>query len=113
MPPVRDPAAPPPVTARPGCVPLARVRPVRHPTSPGTLDPRWVTATVRTALDEDLGPAPGRDVTTQATVPADELGTAHLVARQAGVVAGLPVVQDVLDQVAQRLGLPAASVEHR
>ena len=45
------------------------------------LDPDWLASTVAIALDEDLGPAPGRDVTTQATVPPDETGTAHLVAR--------------------------------
>ncbi|HEY0214994.1 MAG TPA: carboxylating nicotinate-nucleotide diphosphorylase [Cellulomonas sp.] len=82
-------------------------------TDPGTLDPAWLTRTVATALDEDLGAAPGRDVTTQATVPADTLGTAHLVAREAGVVAGLPVVAEVLRQVTERLGLAAAAVDQR
>ncbi len=43
------------------------------------------------ALAEDL--AGGIDVTTAATVPADELGRAELVARSAGVVAGLPVAE--------------------
>jgi nicotinate-nucleotide pyrophosphorylase (carboxylating) len=45
--------------------------------------------TVRRALDEDLGAA--GDVTTLATVPPDATATARLVARQAGVVAGLQV----------------------
>jgi nicotinate-nucleotide pyrophosphorylase (carboxylating) len=45
------------------------------------------------ALAEDL--AGGIDVTTAATVPADEIGRADLVARTAGVVAGLPVAQVV------------------
>ncbi len=44
-----------------------------------------------TALAEDL--AGGIDVTTAATVPAGELGRADLVARSAGVVAGLPVAE--------------------
>ncbi|HEY0187102.1 MAG TPA: carboxylating nicotinate-nucleotide diphosphorylase [Cellulomonas sp.] len=78
---------------------------------PGLLDPRWLTRTVATALDEDLGAAPGRDVTTQATVPADLVGTAHLVAREAGVVAGLITVTEVLRQVADRLDLPAGRVD--
>lgn len=78
---------------------------------PGLLDQRWLTTTVATALDEDLGAAPGRDVTTQATVPGDRLGTAHLMARETGVVAGLTVVAEVLRQVADRLDLPAAHVE--
>ncbi|MEK8227641.1 hypothetical protein NKG05_18270 [Oerskovia sp. M15] len=51
------------------------------------LDPRWVADIVTRALDEDLGPTPGRDVTTQATVPPSGTGTAHLVARADGVVA--------------------------
>jgi len=74
------------------------------------LDPAWVAQTVARALDEDLGAAPGRDVTTQATVPADETGTAHLVARADGVVAGLVVVEEVTRQVAERLGLPPVVV---
>lgn len=66
---------------------------------------------MRVALDEDLGPEPGRDLTTQSTVPADLIGTAHLVARAAGVVAGLPVVAEVLAQVAARFDLPAPTVD--
>jgi len=77
------------------------------------LDPSWVATTVRTALDEDLGPAPGRDVTSQATVPSTALGTADLVARQAGTVAGLVVVDEVLAQVADRFGLGRPSVAYR
>ena len=69
------------------------------------LDPDWLARTVAIALDEDLGVAPGRDVTTQATVPPDETGTAHLVARADGVLAGLVVVPEVLRQTAGRLGL--------
>jgi len=77
------------------------------------LDAAWLSRTVAVALDEDLGPAPGRDVTTQATVDPALTGEAHLVAREAGVVAGLPVVAEVLRQVAERLGLPAAAVDQR
>lgn len=77
------------------------------------LDPAWLTRTVAVALDEDLGAAPGRDVTTQATVDPDVRGEAHLVAREAGVVAGLPVVAEVLRQVTERLGLAAAAVDQR
>jgi nicotinate-nucleotide pyrophosphorylase (carboxylating) len=77
------------------------------------LDPAWLTRTVATALDEDLGAAPGRDVTTQATVAPDVPGVAHLVARERGVVAGLPVVAEVLAQVTARLGLAPAAVDQR
>lgn len=66
-----------------------------------------------TALDEDLGPAPGADVTTQATVPPTVLGEAHLVARSAGVLAGLPAVPETLRQVADRFGLGVPQVTPR
>jgi nicotinate-nucleotide pyrophosphorylase (carboxylating) len=58
------------------------------------LDPAYVEDLVRAALDEDL--AGGVDVTSEATVPADGQGTADLVARADGVVAGLPVAEAVL-----------------
>ncbi|MFV2145141.1 carboxylating nicotinate-nucleotide diphosphorylase [Isoptericola sp. G70] len=74
------------------------------------LDADWVARTVETALDEDLGPAPGRDVTTQATVPTSATGTAELVAREEGTVAGLVVVAETLRQTAGRLGLPVPEV---
>jgi nicotinate-nucleotide pyrophosphorylase (carboxylating) len=77
--------------------------------NPG-LDAAWVARTVRIALDEDLGPAPGRDVTSQATIPPSATGVAELVARADGVVAGLVVVREALDQVASRLGLAGPSV---
>ncbi|WP_129786020.1 carboxylating nicotinate-nucleotide diphosphorylase [Promicromonospora panici] len=79
--------------------------------SPG-LDAAWIARTVEVALDEDLGPAPGRDVTSQATIPPSGTGVAELVAREDGVVAGLVVVREVLDQVATRLGLPAPTVTY-
>lgn len=77
------------------------------------LDPAWVARTVEVALDEDLGPAPGRDVTSQATIPPSAAGVADLVAREDGVVAGLVVVAEVLAQVAERLALPAPGVVFR
>lgn len=81
--------------------------PTAAATSPaGGLDPRWTARVVATALDEDLGTAPGRDVTTQATIAPDADGAAELVARADGVVAGLVAVPEVLRQVADRLGLP-------
>lgn len=60
------------------------------------------------ALDEDLRLGP--DVTTEATVPATAFGTARVVAREAGVIAGMPVAVLVLQEVAGRLG---AGVEAR
>ncbi len=58
------------------------------------LDPVGVVAFVSAALAEDL--AGGIDVTTAATVPPAASGRADLVARTAGVVAGLPVAEAVL-----------------
>jgi nicotinate-nucleotide pyrophosphorylase (carboxylating) len=53
------------------------------------LDPDQVVSLIQLALAEDL--AGGQDVTTAATVPAATRGRAGLIARSAGVVAGLPV----------------------
>ena len=50
-------------------------------------------------------------MTTQATVAPREPGVAHLVARASGVVAGLPLVAEVVGQVALRFGLEPARVE--
>ena len=65
---------------------------------------------VATALDEDLGPE-GVDVTSMATIPADQVATASAVVRSAGVVAGLPVLDLVFADVARRVGLPAPVVD--
>ncbi len=59
--------------------------------SKGGLDPAGVEATARMALEEDLGGPSGVDVTSVATIPADQRGVGELVARADGVVAGLPV----------------------
>ena len=67
-------------------------------------------AVVRTALEEDLGPQ-GVDVTTDATIPADQESTAHLVARADGVLAGTPVVALVFEEVARRLGADPLEVD--
>jgi nicotinate-nucleotide pyrophosphorylase (carboxylating) len=66
---------------------------------------------VECALDEDLGPVPGVDVTTLATIPAAAESVSRVVARSDGVVAGLPVLALVFDAVARRLGTGAVSVE--
>ena len=65
---------------------------------------------VRRALDEDLGPQ-HLDVTTLATIPADQVRTAGVVARDAGVVAGLPVLSLVFGQVAELIGVEPPVVE--
>lgn len=53
--------------------------------------------TIRRGLDEDLRYGP--DVTTRATVPADAVTEAALVARERGVAAGVDVALMVLDEV--------------
>jgi nicotinate-nucleotide pyrophosphorylase (carboxylating) len=58
------------------------------------LDMAEVERVVYTALSEDLGDPP-RDVTSEATIPADQVNSAELVARAPGVVAGLPVAAQV------------------
>ena len=63
----------------------------------------WARDVVRVALLEDLGPD-GVDVTTQATIPADQRRVAEIVARAPGVVAGLPVIDLVLTAVAETRG---------
>jgi len=53
------------------------------------------------ALDEDLGPG---DVTTEATIPADRMGSAVIVAKSPGVVSGLAAVKATFDIVSRRSG---------
>lgn len=84
-------------------------RPGVLPGDPGP-DPAAIARVVAAALDEDLGTAPGRDVTSQATFAPDAAGRADLVARADGVVAGLVVLPEVLDQVAARLGADPVAV---
>jgi nicotinate-nucleotide pyrophosphorylase (carboxylating) len=59
---------------------------------------------VRDALEEDLRYGP--DVTTQATVAAGAIATADVMARESGVVAGVPLALAVLDAA----GLPPGCV---
>ena len=59
------------------------------------LDPVAVEALARAALAEDL--AGGVDVTSAATVPADQRSVGDFCCRAAGVVAGLDVAAAVLD----------------
>ncbi|NED59970.1 nicotinate-nucleotide diphosphorylase (carboxylating), partial [Streptomyces sp. SID10244] len=56
-----------------------------------------VRALIRTALDEDLRHGP--DVTTSATVPDGARSDAAVVSRADGVIAGVPVVVAVFDEV--------------
>ena len=63
----------------------------------GALPPALVEDAVRRALSEDLGLA--GDLTSQTTIPAGAQATATLSAREAGVIAGLPVALEVFRQL--------------
>lgn len=69
------------------------------------LDPADTERTVRAALAEDLRYGP--DVTSAATAAPGALAVAGVVARQPGVLAGLPVALAVLDAA----GVPAGAAE--
>ncbi len=58
---------------------------------PLALPPLLVERAVKLALDEDLGAA--GDITTNSIIPAEATGEAAIVARQAGVVAGLDLAE--------------------
>lgn len=72
------------------------------------LDPAAVVRVIRAGLAEDL--ADGPDVTTAATIPRGEVGTADVVARDPGVIAGLSVAEAVFILVGADNG-PADSVQ--
>lgn len=59
-----------------------------------------ILAVVTQALREDVGHG---DITTQAAIPADQQATAQVVTREAGVVAGLPVLEAVYATVDSRV----------
>jgi nicotinate-nucleotide pyrophosphorylase (carboxylating) len=71
------------------------------------LDPDALSSLVRMAVAEDL--MGGVDVTSAATIPADQRSIATFGAREAGVVAGLPVMAAVIETVC---GDQASDVEY-
>jgi nicotinate-nucleotide pyrophosphorylase (carboxylating) len=60
------------------------------------------------ALEEDIGPG---DATTQALVPPDLQGEAHIRAKETLVVAGLPVAARVFHRLEANLAFDAAALE--
>jgi len=66
------------------------------------LDPASVVRAVLAGLAEDL--ADGPDVTTAATIPQGQMGTAEIVARRPGVIAGLYVADAVFQLVGADIG---------
>ncbi len=73
------------------------------------MEPSAVAEIVERALIEDVG---GGDVTSTATIPADQYDVAEMVARAPGVVAGLGVAGAVFEAAAQTLASDAAHVGH-
>jgi nicotinate-nucleotide pyrophosphorylase (carboxylating) len=71
------------------------------------LDPDALASLIRHAIAEDL--MGGIDVTSTATIPAEQRSTATFGARESGVVAGLPVVAAVIETVC---GDSASEVEY-
>lgn len=69
------------------------------------LSPLAIDEAVQRALDEDLGRA--GDVTSIATIPPDVQAHAVLVARQAGVIAGLPLAVATLRRLAPDMNIQA------
>ncbi len=69
------------------------------------LSPLEIDAAVERTLAEDLGRA--GDVTSIATIPADMPARAVVVARQAGVIAGLPLVAAVFRRLAPEIEINA------
>ena len=72
------------------------------------LDPDAIRGLIRAALDEDLRYGP--DITTVATVPADAVVKAAVVAREPGAVAGIDIGLLVLDEV---IGADAYEITER
>jgi nicotinate-nucleotide pyrophosphorylase (carboxylating) len=65
------------------------------------LSPLEIEAAVTRALEEDLGRA--GDITSIATIPENQPGRAVVVARQAGVIAGLPLVAAAFRRLAPEI----------
>jgi nicotinate-nucleotide pyrophosphorylase (carboxylating) len=69
------------------------------------LSPLAIEAAVRRALDEDLGRA--GDITSMATIPEATKAHAVLVARQSGVIAGLPLAVATLQTLSPDIRIEA------
>ena len=71
----------------------------------------WLASSVGESLDEDLGGEPGRDVTTYATIAAGSTVNGDVVMREDGVIAGIAVIAETLEQIAERLNVPTPAIE--
>src|SRR6201996_9253262 len=69
------------------------------------LSPLAIDEAVTRALDEDLGRA--GDITSMATIPETTRAHAIMVARQPGVIAGLPLAVAILQKLSPDIGIEA------
>src|ERR1700761_4734570 len=69
------------------------------------LSPLAIDEAVQRALSEDLGRA--GDITSTATIPETTQARAVMVARQAGVIAGLPLAVAVLQKLSADISIEA------
>jgi nicotinate-nucleotide pyrophosphorylase (carboxylating) len=69
------------------------------------LSPLEIDAVVALALAEDLGRA--GDITSTATIPADAPARAVVISREAGVIAGLPLVAAAFAKLAPEIAISA------
>ena len=71
----------------------------------GFLSPLVIADAVQRALDEDLGRA--GDITSIATIPETTQAHAILIARQAGVIAGLPLAVATFQKLSPDISIQA------
>lgn len=76
---------------------------ITHALTDAGLHPAHVAEVIDRTLDEDLSWGP--DVTSDATLPADATGTADVVARRPGCLAGVPIAAAVMHTMAARQGV--------
>lgn len=104
---IREPELPPALVSELDAIAFPLAQPDPSPearaefTLPWTAPHQSHVDTVRRALAEDLTAGPRIDVTTVATIPADQVRTAHVVARAHGTVSGLPLAELVFWMVAE------------
>lgn len=72
----------------------------------GEMERRAAQPLIELALAEDLSDA--GDVTTGALLPPGQVGTVQIVAREAGVLAGLPVARQVFERLDSRVQFSAS-----
>lgn len=79
-------------------------------TSTASLDPRDIDRAVLAALTEDL---PAGDITSDAVVPAAAVSKGILLAKEPGILAGLPVARRVFEALDPKLAFDALSEDGR